>query len=146
MRRIWMLAASCAVLLIVSGCASTQSESGIGKAKVKVPEPEIKITQLSELPGAARYISGNMTVHYQVLVANHAKEPIVLTRLDLQTMGEGAYKLNPQSRPFNIKIAPDGLESAEFWAPAFIPDVTVYGANGPVTLRFIAQFDSPYGQ
>src|SRR5258708_22935363 len=114
MRRSWLLAASCAVLAIVSGCAWRQSERGLGKAKVRVPEPEIKITQLSELPGAARYISGNMTVHYQVLVANHAKEPIVLTRLDLQTMGEGAYKLNPQSRPFNIKNPPDALQSAQF--------------------------------
>jgi hypothetical protein len=140
-----MLAASCAVL-VISGCASMQSGSGLGHAKIPVAEPEIRITQVSEVPAAARYISGNVPVKYQIQVANHAKEAITLTRLDVQTMGAGAYTLNPVSRPFSMKVAPDGLEAAEFWVPAVINDPTVYGANGPVTLRCIAQFDSPMGQ
>jgi hypothetical protein len=145
MRRSWMLAAGCAVL-VISGCTSTKSDSGLGRAKVVVAEPEIVITQVSQVPAAARYISGGLPVKYQVRVANHAKESITLTRLDLQTMGDGAYTLNPTSRPFKMKVAPDGLEAAEFWVPAVINDVTVYGANGPVTLRCVAQFDSPMGQ
>jgi hypothetical protein len=145
MRRIWMLTAIGAAL-IVSGCASSQSASGLGRANVAVAEPEILITQVSELPAAARYISGSLPVKYQVQVANHAKEAITLTNLQMQTLGSGAYDLPPTSRSFKMKVAPDGLGAAEFYMSAVITDVTISGGNGPVTLRCVAHFDSAMGQ
>lgn len=145
MKSNWLAAAALAALTLTS-CASSTSESGLGKATVAITDPEIEITQLSMVPGAARYISGGLPIKYSVKVANHDKQPITLTRIDVQSIGMGAYTLNPTSRPFKMKVAPDGLMAAEFWVPAQIDDVTVYGANGPVTLRCVAQFDSPVGQ
>jgi hypothetical protein len=145
MQNRWILAAAIAALTL-TGCASGHSESGLGSATVPIVDPEIQITQMSEVPGAARYITGGLPIKYLVKVANHDKQPITLTRIDVQSVGMGAYTLSPTSRPFKMKVAPDGLMAAEFWVPAIIDDVTVYGANGPVTLRCVAQFDSPVGQ
>ena len=130
----------------LAGCASSRSDSGLGHTKVDIIEPELTFTQTSLVPQVARDITGNIPVHYQVRVANKSGEPITLTRLDVQSVGVGAYALRPQSRPFKQTIAPDHFEIVEFWMPAIIEDATVYGANGPVTLRAIAHFDSPVGQ
>jgi len=130
----------------LAGCASSTSESGLGHARVNLIEPEVTFTQTNVVAEVARDITGNVPVRYQVRVANKSGEPITLTRIDVQSLGAGAYTLIPQSRPFKQKIAPDHFEVVEFWAPAYIGDPTVYGANGPVTLRAVAHFDSPVGQ
>ncbi len=137
---------SLAAAAILSACASSQSESGLGKATVKLVEPEVIITQLSVLPMIARDMTGNIPIHYQVRVANRSGEPITLTRIEVRSIGQGAYTLTSQTHPFKQKIAPSGYEIVDFWAPAFIDDPTVYGANGPVTIRTVAHFDSPVGQ
>jgi len=130
----------------LAGCASSQSESGLGHSKVKLTEPELTFVQTSVVPQVARNITGSLPVHYKVRVANRSGEPITLTSIQVQSMGYGAYVLSPQSRPFKQKIAPDHFEVVEFWVPAEIEDPSLYGANGPVTLRAIAHFDSPVGQ
>jgi len=130
----------------LAGCASSRSESGLGQAKVNLIEPEVTFTQTNLVPQVARGVTGGVPVHYEVRIANKSAEPITLTRIEVQSMGYGAYELSPQSRPFKQKIAPDHFEVVEFWAPATIEDPTLYGANGPVTLRAVAHFDSPVGQ
>lgn len=135
-----------ALIVTMAGCASSKSESGLGNAKVKLIEPEIAFTQANYLPPVAKDMTGAIPVHYAVRVANKSGEPITLTRIDVQSLGAGAYTLASQSRPFKTKIAPDHFEIVDFWVPAYIGDVTVYGANGPVTLRAVAHFDSPVGQ
>jgi hypothetical protein len=131
---------------VMAGCASAKTDSGLGHAKANLIEPEIAFTQLNLLPQVARQITGNVPVHYRVRVANKSAEPITLMRLDVRSLGQGAYTLEPQSHPFKTKIEPDHFEVVEFWMPAYIDDPTVYGANGPVTLRAVAHFDSPVGQ
>ena len=135
-----------ALIVAMAGCASGKSDSGIGNAKVKLIEPEIAFTQTNYLPPVAKDITGLVPVHYAVRVANKSGEPITLTRVDVQSLGAGAYSLASQSRPFKTKIAPDHFEIVDFWVTGYIGDVTVYGANGPVTLRAVAHFDSPVGQ
>jgi hypothetical protein len=133
----------------VAGCASSQSGSGLGHTKVNIIEPEVTFIQTSLVAQVARDMTGNIPVRYQVRVANKSGEPITLTRIDVQSVGEGAYSLRPQSHPFKKVIGPDQFELVDFWVPAFISDEfgpTVYGANGPVTLRSVAHFDSPVGQ
>ncbi|MCU1245966.1 MAG: hypothetical protein JWN02_1876, partial [Acidobacteria bacterium] len=57
----------------------------------------------------------------------------------------GAYAVNG-SRPFNAPIGPGQSEEVEFWITATIPYASNDGANGPVTIRTIAQFDSGVGK
>lgn len=132
--------------LTAAGCASSHSDSGLGAAKVKIADPEVLIRQISTVPSAARHVEGGVPVRYVVRVENHAGDPITLKRIDAISIGEGAYRLPNVSRPFNKKIEPEHYETVDFWAPAFIDDATVVGANGPVTLRITTYFDSPVGQ
>ncbi|HKO58796.1 MAG TPA: hypothetical protein VJ276_23215 [Thermoanaerobaculia bacterium] len=144
MKRI-SLALSLAALLL-AGCASSKSDSGLGKAKVKLAEPELVLQQVSTVPSAARHVEGGIPLKYRLRVANRAGEPITLKRIDIVSLGSGAYRLPSTSRPFQTVIQPDHYDVVEFWAPGVIEDVTILGANGPVTLRLTAHFDSPVGQ
>jgi hypothetical protein len=135
-----------AVLLLTAACASMRSDSGLGRAKVHLADPEILIRQISTLPFAARHVSGSIPVQYHVSVGNRATEPITLKQVSIVSMGYGAYEVEQTSRPFNTLIQPDGAGQIEFWVPARIDDPSIIGANGPVTLRLALQFDSPKGQ
>ncbi|MBV9493170.1 MAG: hypothetical protein JOZ54_02905 [Acidobacteria bacterium] len=133
-------------LLMLAGCASSKSDSGLGKAKVKIPDPELRLSQISSVPSAARYVSGGIPMNYRLRVSNRAAQPITLKRIDVVSLGVGAYRLPTASRPFQTTIQPDHYDVVEFWAPGFVDDPSILGANGPVTLRVTAHFDSPLGQ
>ena len=115
-------------------------------SKPPLPEPEVAIEQLSSVAPAARNISGPLNVHFAVHVRNAANQPITLKRVDLGTVGYGAYSIGTQSRPFDVTIAPGAESAVELWMPAQIIDPSVAGANGPVTLHAVLLFDSPAGQ
>jgi hypothetical protein len=125
-------------VLFLTACASRG-------AKVPVALPEVTIVQTGGVANAARNITGPIPVRYAVRVENRAKEPITLKNIQLLSLGDGAYKIGTVSRPFNVAIAPDTYEDVEIWANAVVEVSTITGANGPVTLRVILQFDSPLG-
>jgi len=128
-----------AFLLI--GCSSAAPDA----KKAPLDEPEILIVQLSHIAEAARNITGPMSVQYQVGVANHSKDPIAIKRIDVISIGSGAYTLRPTSVPFNARLLPGESKALQFWAPAVIDDPTILGANGPVTIRATVYYDTPAG-
>ena len=109
-------------------------------------EPEIHISQISSLAEAAAHVSGNISVHYQVDIANHTNVTMTIKRIDVLSLGEGAYTLRPSSNPFDATLKPGETTALQFWAPAFIADPTIIGANGPVSLRVTTQYDTPSGR
>ena len=133
-------------LALLAGCASMKSDSGLGAAKVNVPEPQMLIQQISSVPAAARHVEGGIPVHYSLAIQNRASEPITLKQVSVASMGYGAYEVNQTSRTFKTVVAPGQTETVEFWVPAYIENASLVGANGPVTLRVTARFDSPLGQ
>lgn len=135
-----------AVVLFTVACASMKSDSGLGNTKVDILKPDIRITQLSSVPVAARHVEGNLPVQYRVRVSNRAAEPITLKNVTVMSMGYGAYDVESTSRPFKTLIEPDQFKVVEFWVPAHITAASIMGANGPVTLRATLHFDSPVGQ
>ena len=141
-----LAAASAVVLLTLAGCASSQSASGLGSASANIIEPELEIRQLSHVPIAARHATGATPVKYEFRVANRSAEWIKLVRVDVQSVGLGAYRVDSTSRPVGKRIEPDEFQTFEFWIPAVVEMETVVGANGPVTLRAVAHFDSAVGQ
>ena len=126
---------ACATLVLA--CASTSKPAG--------PEPELQIQQISNIPEAARYVTGRISVQYEVAVKNITHAALQLKRIDVQSIGYGAYTLAPTSLPFDVPIAPGETKVVQFWGSAFIDSSTITGANGPVTLRAVAQFDSANG-
>lgn len=140
-----LAAAALIAVAALSGCASSGGDDDNGAAKVGLTEPEVQIIQLSTVAEAARHITGALPVQYRVEVQNPGNEQITLKRVDVQSLGAGAYRLPASSRPFNVVIAPQGTQAVDFWMSGVIDDATVFGANGPVSLRVTANFDSPKG-
>jgi hypothetical protein len=139
-----------AALVLLSACASMKSDSGLGNATGEILKPEMQLQQISSVAGAARHVTGAIPVHFALRVANQSSDPITLKRVQVQSLGFGAYTIgegagNVAARPFEKVIAPNHFEVVDFWVPA-VAQVTTLGANGPVTIRCIAQFDSPSGQ
>jgi hypothetical protein len=134
------------ILLLAAACSSMKSDSGLGAAKVNVVKPEIQIQQLSNVPVAAQHIEGGLPIQYALKVLNHASNPITLKQVTVVSMGYGAYDVPQTSRPFSAVVQPEQIQVVDFWVPANIGNVSLVGANGPVTLRVVASFDSPVGQ
>lgn len=134
------LAAAALALLTLTSCASADN-----RMKANIIPPELAIRQISRAGAVSTHLSGPISVNFQVDVENKSQEPIRLERLEVQSVGAGAYEISTQSRPFNQSIAPDRVESVRFWLPANAGD-TIVGANGPVTVRVTAYFDSSLGQ
>jgi hypothetical protein len=132
MRRIALLAVIAAV-----ACATDNT--------MKIPDPDFALVQLSQMPEAARNVTGGFPVQYRLHVGNHAAVPITLKRVNVQSVGLGAYDVPSTSRPFNLAIAPEKSVAVDFFVPVIITQPTILGANGPVTLRGVVTFDSEWG-
>jgi hypothetical protein len=131
-----------AALALASSCSSIDN-----RVKAHLIPPELAIRQINAVQSVSRSISGGpLPINFQVDIANRSNEPIQLERLEVQSVGAGAYTINQTTRPFkNVTIAPDMREQVEFWVPAVVED-TITGANGPVTLRVTAYFGTELGK
>jgi hypothetical protein len=127
-------------MTVLIGCASAAPDS-----RKALDEPQIQITQLSNIGEAARHMTGAISVQYRVDVENRARTPITLKRIDIVSIGAGAYNLRATSVPFNQQLNPGESRPVQFWVPASIDDPTILGANGPVTVRLTVYYDTPDG-
>jgi hypothetical protein len=129
-------------MTVALGCASAAPQQ---QSTAPLSEPEIHIAQLSNIAEAAQHMSGPLSVQYQVHIGNRANFPITIKRIDVSSIGSGAYTLRPTSNPFNQSLQPGHAVALTFWASAFVDDPTIIGANGPVTIRVAVQYDTPAG-
>jgi hypothetical protein len=121
--------------LFVVACASNQQSSG--------PEVAIHLTQ-TNTPNDIFYFAGPVAIQYQVAITNPTNQPLTLQRLDLQTLGPGAYSLRTAPTPMNVNVPPNGTS---------VFNISVWGrAHGgylrstePVTIRGTAYFKGPTG-
>jgi len=120
-----------AVSLFLFACASSnQSSNG--------PGVTVQLAQVSQ-PNDVFYFRGPVNIQYQVSINNPTNEELTLTRLDLQTIGPGAYSLRANGTPMNLKVAPNSTSS-------YLISVWGYSAGGylrssePVTIRGTSYF------
>jgi hypothetical protein len=125
-------------LIFTLACASS-SDTGSSSGRAG-----IQIVQTSGVPTVARNVSGPLQVAYAIRVSNLGGEAITLKRVALQSQSEGAYHIN-HSLPFDVTIPAGAAEDVQFQGPAETGRSLV-GANGPVTLRVTAEFESPTGK
>jgi hypothetical protein len=139
-------AASLVVLLfIVGGCASGSAGTGSAASEADSRTPGVRLVQTSEVPQAAAFADGPLSVHYALQVENRAAEPITLRQVTLQSVSQGAYFVAPTSKPFDLTIGPAQKQEVEMWVSAR-PGGSVVGANGPVTLRVTCTFEGANGK
>ncbi len=85
-------------LVLLSGCASSSQSSG--------PNLTLHLTPVNS-PADIFYFAGPINVQYQLSVTNPTSEPLTLSRLELRTIGPGAYSIRTQASPMNLKIPPN---------------------------------------
>ena len=136
------IVAAAVVLVFVVGCSSTGSSNS---GKLKNPKPEIQLVQTSSVPIAARDVDGMLSIHYAMRVQNRALSPITLKQVTVQSVSEGAYYVEPTSKPYDLKIDAEQRQDVEFWVAAR-PAGSIVGANGPVTLRVTCNFQNAAGE
>jgi len=114
-----------AITILLAACASTPQNGG--------PPVTVQIQQANAVNNVF-YYRGPVNVQYRVAVTNPTSEPLTLTRLDLQTIGPGAYSVRANGTPMNLRIAPNSTT-------VYTVSVWGYARGGylastePVTLR-----------
>ena len=134
MKNILMMSA----FLFAFGCATSDDATTAAASS----EPEVTLAQLSRVAEGTQYDSGPVSVHYGVEVRNPTETPMHLDRVSVQSIGGGAYDLRPYSQAFDVMIEAKATRTIDFWAPAYVANPTVSGANGPVTIRATLELDS----
>jgi hypothetical protein len=114
------------VFLFLFACASSnQSSNG--------PNVSIQLGQVAQANDVF-YFRGPVNIQYQVSINNPTNEELTLTRLDLQTIGPGAYSLRANGTPMNLKVPPNSTAQ-------YLISVWGYSSGGylrssePVTIR-----------
>jgi len=131
-------------MTLLAGCASSTSPTSAPKAATGHPEPELELVQVSSVADAARNITGAMPVQFTLSIRNTTSVPLKLKHIEIQSITSGAYSLDPVSRTYDQQIEPGASQNFDIWGSANASG-TITGANGPVTIRAIAQFESSLG-
>ena len=122
--------AAAVLSLILGACASSTDSTG--------PNLTLHLEQASGLPDMF-YFRGPISLQYRL-----TSSPLTLRRLDLRSLGTGAYSIRTGSTPITQTIAPNGTTTIPLSAWG-------YAAGGylrseePVTIRGVAYFETADG-
>jgi hypothetical protein len=124
------------ILLFLAGCASSQQDDP------NAPNITLHLEQESA-PNTYTY-SGPVNVRYAMSVANTTNQAVKLNRVEIRTIGSGAYSIQPTSTQLNLDLGPGQTRTMA---------ITLWGyarggrlaSNEPVTVRAIAYFTGPSG-
>jgi hypothetical protein len=124
------------ILLLLTACASAPDDAN-------APNVSLHLAEYESFSNAYLY-GGLVNVRYSLSVANRTKDPVTLTRIEIRTIGSGAYTIRSTSTPINVDLAP-GQEKTiplSLWANARGGQLA---AHEPVNLRAAAYMTGPSG-
>jgi hypothetical protein len=130
-------AASLLFAIALVSCSSSSTP------KANIIQPEIDLVQVVG-PAELNYPNGGADLRFDVEIANRSGEPITLKRVELASMGPGAYTLRRDFKIFNETIAPGRTATVTVWAKALLRGSTI-SEQEPVRVRGVLHFDSPAG-
>jgi hypothetical protein len=122
--------------LLIAACSSSPKRSAIVR-------PEIEIEEAVG-PGDVGYPRGIIEVQFAMKISNPSTQPVTLRRIEIQSLGGGGYTLRHENQVFNKTIEPGHFDTVKFWVRALAQGDTP-ASNEPVTIRGVAQFDTPAG-
>ena len=128
-------AISALAVCLLLACASSNQPSG--------PNVTMQLQPIGQ-PTDVFYFSGPINLQYLLVINNPTDQALTLTRLDLRTIGPGAYSLRTTATPMNLKVAPNSTT-------VYTISVWGYSRGGylastePVTLQGTAYFKGPSG-
>ena len=117
--------------LLLVGCASSAGD------QVSV--------QLQQLGATSDFrFSGPVTIQLRITVSNPTAQPVTLSRIELRTIGPGAYILQEPSIPLHLAVPAGMTASVTVAARGSSLGGNVQSVE-PVTVRATAYFDAPGG-
>jgi len=126
-----------AVLLLAFALVSCSSSS---TPKANIIQPEVDLQQVIG-PAELNYPSGYADLKFEVDIENRSGEPITLRRVELATIGTGAYLLRRDFHVYNETIAPHRTGAITVWAKAQIYGGTT-SEQEPVRVRGVLHCES----
>lgn len=126
-------------IAVLAGCASAPASSN------GAPPLQVNLLQRGTPAADVYYFRGPVNIQYDLAVKNPTNDQYTLRRLDIQSIGQGAYRIRTGSQPMNQKINPNGTTSVHLstWGQATGGFIS---SGEPVSVRVIAQFAGPNGK
>ena len=121
-------------LALLAGCAGSGAS---------VNDPIIQFVQVTS-PGSLGFAGGRTSIEFELAVTNRSPEELTLDRVELRTVGIGAYTIRDEKRPMSIRVAPGATERTRFFVLAIARGGT-RASTESVTIRGIAYFSSAGG-
>ena len=119
------------LLLALAACATSGA-----------PEVTVGLEQLTSFSDLR--FAGPINVEYRVTATNPTDAPVTLTRIDIKTVGPGAYVLRTPTQPVNLTVPAKSSASVTITARGSAAGGNANSAE-PVTVRATAYFDTPAG-
>ena len=121
---------------VMPGCVSSARPESVA-------QPTLAIARIGGPSGSGvtRQLRGAFSLSFALQVRNEADVPLGLYRVELESVGPGAYEIARVSQAFDRTIAPGATETVEMWAVA-VAGRSVTGLEGPVTIRAIFHFEA----
>jgi hypothetical protein len=128
-------ASSLAFTVLLFACSSSQPAAAPGT------ETELRLIAVGPSSEVLN-MRGPVSLQYELEVTNPTNDPLLLRRLDLQTIGTGAYSIRSGAQNVNQRIAPAGTTTVRIsvWGQARGGSI---GSTEPVTIRGTAWFEAP---
>ncbi|HEV7426076.1 MAG TPA: hypothetical protein VGQ46_06875 [Thermoanaerobaculia bacterium] len=125
------------IVLLLAGCATGAQDDP------SAPNVALHLAQYESAPNAYLF-GGQVNVRYELSVANRTNDRVTLNRIEIRTIGSGAYTIRPTSTPINIDLGPGQEKTVplSLWASARGGNMS---AQEPVTLRATAYMTGPKG-
>jgi hypothetical protein len=124
------------ILLLLAGCASgTQDDPNAPKVALHLEQYESANTFT---------YNGPVNVRYALTVTNSTKDKVKLNRIEIRTIGSGAYTIPSTSTMINTEVGPGESKTMTIALWGYAQGGRMRSQE-PVTVRAIGYFTGPTG-
>ena len=126
-------------IAMLAGCASSAASSS------DAPPLQVSLLQSGSPAADIYYFRGPVNIQYDLAVKNPTNSAYTLRRLDIQSIGQGAYRIRTGAQTMNQTIPANGTTDVHLstWGRA---TGGFMSSGEPVSVRVIAQFAGPNGK
>lgn len=132
-----MKRAALILLLVLAGCASGSQEDENAPGIIIHLAPD-------DAYANAYTFSGSVNIRFMLTAANTTKDAVKLSRIEIRTIGSGAFTIRPVTTQINVDLAPGERKAIPLAVWGYARGGTL-AATEPVTLRGTAYLSGPKG-
>jgi hypothetical protein len=125
------------ILLLLAGCASGAQEDP------NAPKVALHLEQYESVPNAYTY-NGPVNVRFALTVTNTTNEKVKLNRIEIRTIGSGAYTIQPTSTMINTEVGPGQAKTMAISVWGYAQGGRL-ASQEPVSVRALGYFTGPTG-